>query len=306
MNQPHDAFVRSILSDERNAIDFFKTSLPSEISSILSLENLELTKETFISKKFKESRTDLLFKVPLQNSDSSIYIYLLFEHKSYYDPKIFFQLLEYLSKIYTFQQKNHDELRVVLPFVFYHGEKSWDLGNSFLDNFPNKSNLSPHLHKFIPNFSIQLFQLKSKSEEFLTDNLALKVYLRIIQIIRDEPKELLSKLREIFTTLSAETNPEKRIDIFQTLLDYLFTARKDSEDLLEKEIFAIMEDDFMNILERKKLEGKIEGEIKGKLEGRFELSLETAKKMREEGDSIEKIIRITGLTEAQLRENGIF
>ena len=40
-----------------------------------------------------------------------------------------------------------------------------------------------------------------------------------------------------------------------------------------------------------------DGEIKGKLE--------TARKMREFGDTIEKIILITGLSESQLRENGI-
>jgi hypothetical protein len=40
-------------------------------------------------------------------------------------------------------------------------------------------------------------------------------------------------------------------------------------------------------------------------EGETEKVLETARKMLEEEDSIEKIILITGLSEAQLRENGI-
>jgi predicted transposase/invertase (TIGR01784 family) len=40
-----------------------------------------------------------------------------------------------------------------------------------------------------------------------------------------------------------------------------------------------------------------EGELKGKLE--------TARKMLEYGDSLEKILAITGLSEEQLRENGI-
>jgi predicted transposase/invertase (TIGR01784 family) len=44
-----------------------------------------------------------------------------------------------------------------------------------------------------------------------------------------------------------------------------------------------------------------DGELKGKLDN----SIETAKKMKGEDDSIEKIIRITGLSEDQLRENGI-
>ncbi len=43
----------------------------------------------------------------------------------------------------------------------------------------------------------------------------------------------------------------------------------------------------------------------GKLEGELKKALETARRMHEEGDSIEKIIRISGLSEDQLKENGI-
>ena len=48
-----------------------------------------------------------------------------------------------------------------------------------------------------------------------------------------------------------------------------------------------------------------EGKLEGKLEGRTEKALETARRMREEGFNSEQIIRITGLLENQLRENGI-
>ena len=48
-----------------------------------------------------------------------------------------------------------------------------------------------------------------------------------------------------------------------------------------------------------------DGEIKGKLEGEFETKLQTARKMKEEGFDEDLIIRITGLSESQLRENGI-
>jgi predicted transposase/invertase (TIGR01784 family) len=49
-----------------------------------------------------------------------------------------------------------------------------------------------------------------------------------------------------------------------------------------------------------------EGELKGKLKGKLENAIETAKKMKEEGLNFEQIIRISGLTENQLKENGIF
>ena len=54
-----------------------------------------------------------------------------------------------------------------------------------------------------------------------------------------------------------------------------------------------------------KLEGKQEGILEGEQIGKMEKAMETARKMREYGDTLEKIILITGLSESQLRENGI-
>ena len=52
-------------------------------------------------------------------------------------------------------------------------------------------------------------------------------------------------------------------------------------------------------------DGKAEGKLEGKLEGELETKLQTARKMKEEGFNDDQIIRITGLSESQLRENGI-
>ena len=173
MPSSHDLFVKGFLSNLTEAIDFFDSSLPKSITDLLELAKLEFTKETFIDQDHKESRTDLLYKVPLKR-ETSIYIYLLFEHKSYYDPKIFTQLLEYLSKIYSWQLENQESLMVVIPFVFYHGERGWDLGENFQDSFPVNS-IPKEFLKFLPNFAIQLLELKSKGKAFQTRNLALRL-----------------------------------------------------------------------------------------------------------------------------------
>ena len=152
MPSSHDLFVKGFLSNQREAIDFFNGSLPKSMTDLLDLEKLELTKESFIGTDQEESRTDLLYKVPL-HSGSSVYIYILFEHKSYYDPKIYIQLLEYLSRIYSWQIENQKSLTIVVPFVFYHGEKGWDLGENFLDTFSVNSIPNEFL-KFLPNFTL--------------------------------------------------------------------------------------------------------------------------------------------------------
>jgi predicted transposase/invertase (TIGR01784 family) len=295
MPSSHDLFIKGILSNQTEAIDFFDGSLPESITKLLQLENLELTKETFIGKNHDESRTDLLYKVPLKTG-SSVYVYLLFEHKSYYDPKIFIQLLEYLSKIYSWQIENQENLTVVIPFVFYHGEKGWDLGENFLDSF-SKAPIPEEFLKFIPNFAIQLLELKSKGKAFQTRNLALRLYMRMIQIIRDIPEEFKIHLKEIYTSLREEKNFAKRIEILRNLLEYLSRARNDAENYSVNEIIQGIEVEYMNFLEKI----REEGELKGKLENK----LETARKMKEFGDTFEKIKIITGLSEDQLRESGV-
>ena len=303
MAYTHDPFVRGFLSNPPEAIALIDDSFPIELKNLMDLEKLELVKDSFIGNDQNESRTDLLYKVPLKTG-SSAYIYLLFEHKSYYDPQIYTQLLKYLSKIYSWQMQKKEDLKVVIPFVFYHGEKGWDLGESFLDSF-NKESIPGEFLKFIPNFSIQLLELNSKGKAFESKNLALKLYMRMIQIIRDDPELFLIHLKEIYRALRDEKDEAKRIYILKNLLEYLFRARKDAEKFSEKEITQEIEGDYMNFMEKAILEGELKGKLEGKLEGKFDNAIETARKMKEEGFTLEQIIRISGLTEEELRKNGI-
>jgi predicted transposase/invertase (TIGR01784 family) len=303
MNHAHDPFVRNFVAELKNARDLIRSSFPEELVSILSLDQLELTKDSFLSKKLKESRSDLLFKVPLKNSDSHVYIYILFEHKSYYDKKIYTQLLGYLSKIYSKQMKNKEKVSIVIPFVFYHGKKGWDLGLEFLDGF-QKIHIPDVLIKYIPNFSIQLLELKNDGKEFETDNLTLRLYMRIIQIIRDKPELFKKNLKKIYSSLQEEKEIANQIEIFETIVEYIHLARKDAEEFTNKEILSEFEENYMNLLERKKQEGIQIGEERGIEKGEFQKAIQTARKMRDLGLAIDIIEKSVGLTERELKDNG--
>ena len=123
----------------------------------------------------------------------------------------------------------------------------------------------------------------------------------MIQIIRDIPEEFKIKLREIYISLRDEKDFAKRIEILRNLLEYLNIARTDAEIYSEKEIIQGIEGEYMNVLDKIREEGKLEG----KLEGEFQKALETAQKMNEKGFSASEIQEISGLSESQLKENGI-
>ena len=90
----------------------------------------------------------------------------------------------------------------------------------------------------------------------------------------------------------------KKIDLEEEMLDYIFRSRTEENDFLEE---AIMGKKVLTAYERALEEGREEGELRGE----HKKALETARKMRDEGDSLEKILRISGLSEDQLKENGI-
>ena len=90
----------------------------------------------------------------------------------------------------------------------------------------------------------------------------------------------------------------KRIDLEEDMLDYIFRSRTEDIDFLEE---AVMGRKVLTAYERALEEG-IE---KGREEGELKKALETARRMSDERFNPEQIIRITGLSEDQLKENGI-
>ena len=216
--------------------------------------------------------------------------------------------MEYLSKIYSWQKQLGEELKVVIPFVFYHGEKGWDLGLDFLESF-TKNSIPENLLQFIPNYSIHLLELTSKQGAFQTKNLALRLYMRLIQTIRNDPQEFVKNLQELFRTLLEEKEDVKRIEILKNLYEYIFRARKDADDFSKQAIIKEIEGDYMNMLERIREKGREEGLLKGEQigeqRGKLEKALETARNMKNLGLSLEVIVKSVGLSEEDLKENGI-
>lgn len=291
----HDLFVDNIFSGKEESIEYFRVTLPEKVLEILDIEKLEDTKKSFISEKLKESITDKLYRIPLKNG-GEIYSYILFEHKSYLDPNIYTQLLRYLAEIYRWQKKNSGKYSPVIPFVFYHGEKGWNLGTEFLDVF-ELSNEEEILQEYIPNFSINLYHLKSGDPDFPTKLLSLKLLLRILQHIRDNPESFEKALRQTIKDLKQEKLDWKRVAILKAILYYMDGTRKDADQFLNVEFYREVEEEYMTILEKIKEEGIEKGIEKGKLED--------ARLMKEEGINLSIILKITGLSETQLKENGI-
>lgn len=304
VNNPHDRLIRETFQDKKEATIFFKNTLSPEVVKLLDLEKLELSESSFISEELKQEQTDLLFQIPLKSGNKTN-VYLLFEHKSYLDNSIYIQLLGYLTEIYRNQHRNGEPISVVIPFVFYHGEKEWKLGNRLLDQFVLTNQEVDILKDFIPNFKIDLFDLKEIELKDKLESITFQVTLGVVQKIREGDLEFISHLPGLFSLLQAIEEESKKVAILRKLLLYIYWAR----DLKPTELNVVLqrskleqyEELAMTTAERLISEGMQRGIEQGIEKGK----LEDASKMLSKGIDLKTVLEITGLSEKTLKDHGI-
>lgn len=120
LNNPHDKLFRETWSNLENARSFLQHYLSDDVLKLMDLESLEISKDSFVEKDLADYYSDMLYKVTLSGSPG--YVYVLFEHKSYYDKYVHLQLLEYMVKIWRLflkqqrKKKKKESLPIVIPY----------------------------------------------------------------------------------------------------------------------------------------------------------------------------------------------
>ena len=148
----HDSIFRKTYQNKSNALDLFQIILTKKEYHLFKWSTLQTELTTHFNKDWEETIADLIFSVELKEQDlsqesqrnqiensknhkdkahdvSRIRFIFLFEHKSYRDPNIAFQLLKYQFYIYEKREKIP-----IIPIVFYHGEKEWNIPCEFKES----------------------------------------------------------------------------------------------------------------------------------------------------------------------------
>jgi predicted transposase/invertase (TIGR01784 family) len=279
----HDVFWRLLFGRVDCAIEFFRFLL-KEKSELLVLENIVFIQEIIYRKK--KLLYDILYEIPIRNSKDKLYF--LLEHKSRRANDFEIQIMKYKSAIHKWQKKEFGRMSYIIPILFYQGLDTWDPEGELEEVKSLKNPLSNGVKE-----EILIFDLRKIDPLRDFENPEMKAGFLLLKIIRDRWEDFIigwNKIREILNSMEES----KMVDLEEEMLDYIFRSRSEENDFLEE---AIMGKRVLTAYERALEEGREEGEMKK--------ALETARKMLEEEDSIEKIIRITGLSEDQLKENGI-
>ncbi len=276
----HDIFWKLLFQRMDCAIEFFRFLL-KEKADLLELENLIFIQEIYYRKK--KLLYDILYEGPLRNSNEKLYF--LLEHKSGRANDFMIQMMKYKQIIHKWQKKEFGRMYSIIPILFYQGLENWDPESEW-EEVSNLTN--PILSGNKEEFLIFTLQKIDPVTDFV--NPELRAGLLLLKIIRFPWKEFVKGWRKIRDILNS-MEEAKKIDLEEEMLDYIFRSRSESRDLVEEIIMGKQKT--LTLYERALEEGELKKAI------------ETARKMLEKGFSSLEIQDITGLTEDELRENGV-
>lgn len=268
LNNPHDKLFRETWSNLENVRGFLHHYLPADVSRIMDFESLEITKDSFVEKELSEYFSDMLYKVKL--SDTPGYVYVLFEHKSYYEKYVHLQLLEYMVKIWRLclKQNKKAPLPVVIPLLLCHGRRFWPKENTRFSSM--LSGPVEQLADYIPDFSCAFYDLTRFSDHEIKGTVMARVVMLLFKYVFDP--DLMEKLPGIISLMRELMERDTGLQYLETVLRYLFSTVDGVSTEKIKEIvgqaLSDREENFiMTLAEKLRMEGKIEGKKEGKKEG---------------------------------------
>jgi predicted transposase/invertase (TIGR01784 family) len=265
VNNPHDKLFRETYSDKENARSVLSQGLPAQVLKLVDLSTLEIKKDSFIEKDLADYYSDMLYKVNLTDGSPG-FIYVLFEHKSYYDRFVHLQLLEYMVRIWRLHIKQHEErpvrLPIVIPLLICHAGKEWPEGAVRLTSL--LSGPVEELAGYIPDFGFELYDLHRFSDDEIKGPIMNRVVLLLFKHVFDP--DLRHRLPGIFSLLRTLMEKDTGLQYLEEVVRYLASVL-DEKDLSLKEMKEIAEQAvskdtggyIMTLAEKLRNEGKLEG-----------------------------------------------
>ena len=122
----HDSGYKKLFSNQTIFRQLLETFVNQEWVDNLDFASCEPLDKSFISEHYKETESDLIYKI--QFHDHEIYIYILIEFQSTVEPFMALRVLNYITNFYMdFLVNNRDvkKLPAVFPIVLYNGEAPW-------------------------------------------------------------------------------------------------------------------------------------------------------------------------------------
>ncbi len=247
---PHDRLFKRVMSDEANVRQFIKEFLPKELSRQIDLKEMKLIPTEKI-KGYNKYYMDIAVECKI--ADTKGQVYFVFEHKSYPDPGVLLQILNYMTVTWDEQKKKNKPLIPIIPVVIYHGSSSWNVTTHFQGQFDS---LNESIKPYVPEFNyvlVDLTQIPNKEiEQKAKDTPFLMASLLLMKLVALGDIEGIIKIAVII-----KLSEEERI----ILILYLFYTLDVDQDTMQRIVKELGGEEIMPSLAEKLMS---KGEIKGK------------------------------------------
>ena len=261
----------------------------------LDFSSLERLDKSFVTEKFQEKESDIIYKVNFKGNE--IYIYLLIEFQSTVDKFMSLRILRYILEFYDFLSQNDKftKLPAVFPILLYNGEDKWtakeNISDIIIGSIPKR---------YIPNFSYYEIAENEISKETLLEIHNFMSAIFYVEI--STPEQIKSEIMSIIGLIERE-RPDL-IKLFRLFINNLFkTSNYNNIEEVNQEIDNIMEVKTMLTAAIERMKQEIREDVIKEMSEKFvETKIETAKRMIEKGLSLDLVIEYIGLNEEEIKK----
>ena len=221
ITNPHDAFFKQFMTKPELAEDFLTQHLPANVLALLDLATLNEQKESFIDPDLRQHFSDVLYQVQTIQG-KPLYVYQLFEHKSYPDKWVAFQLLRYQVRIWEKEVATQDRMSPIIALVVYHGQVRWTTPQQFTTLFEwdkDAPEIEQILQRYVTNFAYHLVDLLALPDAEIQGSVWLQVFELLLKHIFDPT--LGQRLPDILELMADVASQPNGFEMLVALLRYV-------------------------------------------------------------------------------------
>lgn len=153
----HDSGYKRLFSNKTIFRQLIETFVEEEWVSRLDFTRAERLDKSFVSEHYKETEADIIYKVPLHDTEKVIYLCLLIEFQSTVYRFMTLRTLQYTCDFYmdfVLSNKNvrHLMLPAMFPLVLYNGDDKWtapDNLDELIENAVDLGEYGLHFKHFV-------------------------------------------------------------------------------------------------------------------------------------------------------------
>ena len=160
----HDSGYKKLFSNRTIFQQLIETFITEAWVKDLDFSKCETLDKSFITDHYKETESDLIYKLKLRRK--TVYIYVLLEFQSKVDRFMVLRVLFYILSFYmdyTANYKRIKKLPAIFPIVLYNGKRKWSAPTKISDLIETE----PSLGAYAIDFQYLLLNEKAYSKERL-------------------------------------------------------------------------------------------------------------------------------------------